>query len=58
MLIFQVYKKRETDRDRTRAGEGGAERGRDTESEMGSRLSAISTESDMGLELTNPEIMT
>ena len=37
---------------------GGAERGGDTESEADSRLSAVSTEPDMGLELTNHEIVT
>ena len=37
---------------------GGAERGGDTESELGSRLRAVSTEPEAGLELTNPEIMT
>ena len=37
---------------------GGAEREGDTESEAGSRLQAISTEPNTGLELTNPEIMT
>ena len=36
---------------------GGAERG-DTESEAGSRLRAVSTEPDVGLEPTNREIMT
>ena len=30
----------------------------DTESEAGSRLRAVSTEPNAGLELTNPEIMT
>ena len=35
-----------------------AEREGDTESEAGSRLQAISTEPDMGLELMNHEIMT
>ena len=38
--------------------EGGAERERDTESEAGSRLQAVSTEPDPGLEPTNYEIMT
>ena len=33
---------------------GGAEREGDTESEAGSRLRAVSTEPDVGLELTNP----
>ena len=36
----------------------GAEREGDTESEAGSRLWAASTEPDVGLELTNCEIMT
>ena len=36
----------------------GAEREGDTESETGSRLWAVSTEPEMGLELTNCEIMT
>ena len=43
--------------DRGWAGEG-AEREGDTESEAGSRLRAVSTEPDAGLELTNGEIMT
>ena len=37
---------------------GGAEREGDTESEAGSRLCTVSTEPDVGLELTNREIMT
>ena len=37
---------------------GGAEREGDTESETGSRLRAVSTEPDTGLEPTNREIMT
>ena len=37
---------------------GGSEREGDTESEAGSRLWAVSTEPDMGLELTDHEIMT
>ena len=36
----------------------GAEREGDTESEAGSRLRAVSTELDVGLELTDYEIMT
>ena len=39
------------------SGEG-AEREGDTESEMGSRLRAVSTEPDVGLKPTNREIMT
>ena len=37
---------------------GGTEREEDTESEAGSRLRAVSTEPDEGLELTDCEIMT
>ena len=37
---------------------GGAEREEDTESETGSRLWAVSTEPDTGLELTDREIVT
>ena len=37
---------------------GGAEIEGDTESEAGSRLRAVSTEPDSGLELTDHEIMT
>ena len=37
---------------------GGAEREGDAESEAGSRLRAVSTEPDKGLELTDLEIMT
>ena len=36
----------------------GTEREGDTESEAGSRLPAVSTEPDVGLELTNREIVT
>ena len=44
--------------ERERASKGGAEREGDTESEAGSRLRAVSTEPDAGLELTDREIMT
>ena len=37
---------------------GGAEREGDTESETGSRLRAVGTEPDAGLELMSCEIMT
>ena len=37
---------------------GGSEREGDTESDAGSRLRAVSTESDAGLELMNREITT
>ena len=39
-------------------GGGGAEREGDTESKAGSRFRAVSTEPDVGLKLTNHEIMT
>ena len=37
---------------------GGAEREGDTEFQTGSRLRAVGTEPDVGLELTDREIMT
>ena len=52
MFIF------ERERERQSMNRGGAEREGDTESEAGSRLWAVSTEPDSGLELTNWEIMT
>ena len=47
-------------RERTckRVSTEGAEREGDTESEAGSRLRAVSTEPDAGLELTDGEIVT
>ena len=45
-------------REKQCASRGGAEREGDTESEAGSGFRAVSTEPDMGLELTNCEIMT
>ena len=45
-------------RDRESMSMGGAERGGDTESEAGSRLQAVSTEPDAGLEPRDREIMT
>ena len=41
-----------------RGAERERERERENESEAGSRLRAVSTEPDAGLELTNHEIMT
>ena len=49
---------RERESERARMSRGGAEREGDTESESGSRLQAVSTESDVGLELTYCKIMT
>ena len=45
-------------RERQSASGGWAEREGDTESKAGSRLQAVSTEPDAGLELMNHEIMT
>ena len=50
MFIFE--------KDRAWAGGRGAEKEADTESEAGSRLWAVSTEPDTGLELPSREIMT
>ena len=62
LLLFFLRFIFERDRDRVRAGEGQRERERErethTESEAGSKLQAVSTEPDVGLELTNCEIMT
>ena len=46
------------DRERQSMNRGGAETEGDTESKAGSRLRAVSTEPDTGLELTDREIMT
>ena len=46
------------DRERQSMSRGGAEREGDTESEASSRLWAVSTEPDAGLELTDCKIMT
>ena len=56
-IFFNVYLCLR-DRDRRSASGRGAEREGDTESEAGSRLRAVSTEPEAGLELTNCEIMT
>ena len=53
-LIVCLFIERETGSKQGR----GREREGDTESEAGSRLRAVSTEPDMGLEPTNCEIMT
>ena len=51
---FKFISERETDRQSM--SEGGEEK--EGESEAGSRLRAVSTEPDMGLKLTDCEIMT
>ena len=60
-MFFNVYSLlRQRVREGGREGEQGRDRERagDTESEAGSRLRAVSTEPDVGLEPTNREIMT
>ena len=56
MCIYFLDRDRETERQSV--SRGGAEREEDKESEAGSRLWAVSTELDAGLELTNHEIVT
>ena len=55
VIIFNVYLFL---RQRQSMNRGGAEREGDTESETGSRLWAVSTEPEAGLELTDREIVT
>ena len=55
-LMFIYFWQRE--REGESISRGGAEREGDTESEAGSRLWPVSTEPDVGLELTDCEIMT
>ena len=55
-LTFIYFWERE--REKQSASRGGAEREGDTESEAGSRLQAVSTEPDAGLELTDRETVT
>ena len=55
LLMFYLFlRMRETEHERGR----GREIERDTESETGSRLQAVSTEPNTGLEPTNCEVMT
>ena len=54
MLIFE----RATEHEWGRGRERERDRERETESKVGSRLRAVSTEPDVGLELMNHEIMT
>ena len=53
MFIFE----RERERERQSTSQGKTDREGDIESEAGSRLQAVSTELNAGLELTNCEIM-
>ena len=56
-LMF-IFERQGGETERDSVSEGGTEREGDTESETGSRLWAVSTEPDTGLELTHHEIMT
>ena len=61
--LFSLFKKKNLylflrERQRQNSSRGGAERDREKESEAGSRLWAVSTEPDVGLKLTECEIMT
>ena len=56
-IFFNIYLLLR-DRNRQSMSMGGPETGRDAESEAGSRLGAVSTGPDVGLELMNREIMT
>ena len=59
MFYFMFQRERERERERETEHEWGRGRERgDTESEAGSRLLAVSTKPDAGLEPTNHEIMT
>ena len=58
LFIFNFFNVYFWDRERQSMSGGGAEREGDTESEAGSRLWAVSTEPNAGLELTDCEIMT
>ena len=55
VFVYLFLREREGEREHSR---GGAEREGDRDSEAGSRLQAVSTEPDEGLEPTNQEIMT
>ena len=57
-IMFIYLWERERERERQSMSRGGAEREGDSESEVGSRLWAVSTEPDTGLELMDCEIMT
>ena len=57
-LMFIFHRERERERERQSMSGGGEEREGDTESKAGSRLRAVSTEPEAGLELPDREIVT
>ena len=60
MFIFERERERGREREKVResASWGGAEREGNTESKVGSRLQAVSTEPNEGLKLTKHKIIT
>ena len=58
LYLFLRERERERERESERNIRGGAEREGDTGSRAGSRLRAVGTEPDAGLELMNRDIMT
>ena len=58
MFIYLFLRERERERERERLSGGGVKREGDTESKAGSRLWAVSTAPDVGLEPVNHKIMT
>ena len=57
VLMFIYFRERERERERAQLGEGQRER-EIQNPKQGSRLLAVSTDPDVGFELTNCEIMT
>ena len=58
VYLFLTERERERERERDRAWVGEGKREPETQSKAGSRLWAVSTETDWGLKLMNSEIMT
>ena len=58
MFIYLFLRGRETETEYEQGQGKGREKGRNTELKVGSRLHAVSTETDVGLEFMNCEIMT
>ena len=58
MFVYFWERGRESESARVQAHASGGGAERETESKAGSRLSAVSTDTDLGLELTNRKITT